>query len=202
MRSRLKHVGQRFRMGYSSELICPYLFSIGDNFFSGPHCYFSTNEFSPVTIGAAVMFGPRCKIIGGNHDYAYTKGHLAQHTVPRAEHRGIIIENGDWVGTNAVILTGAHLGEGAIVGAMGLVNHFVPPYTIAVGVPATSLFPRFTNDEDLGELLRNVGSRYTVTSIRQMQSEHGVREAAACLKTPNAGLMESRTEELRDSESE
>lgn len=179
VRSRLNHVGRRFQMGYSSEFICPHLFSIGDNFFSGPHCYFSTNEFSPVTIGADVMFGPHCKIIGGNHDYAFTKGALASHTLPRAEYREIVIENGVWIGTNVVVLTGAHIGEGAVIGAMGLVNHFVPPYTIAVGMPAKRFFSRFADDEDLGELLRNVGSQYTVKSIRKIHNEHEVRVTTA-----------------------
>lgn len=178
IRYRLHCVGRGFRIGYSSEVICPHLFSIGNNFFTGPHCYFSTNKFSPVRIGADVMFGSHCKIIGGNHDYAYTKGALASHTLPRAEYREIVIENGVWIGTNVVVLTGAYIGEGAVIGAMGLVNHFVPPYTIAVGMPAKRFFSRFADDEDLGELLRNVGSQYTVKCIRQIQSQHSVRQAA------------------------
>jgi acetyltransferase-like isoleucine patch superfamily enzyme len=179
LRCRLHRVGKGFRIGYSSELRRPHLFNIGDNFFTGPHCYFASNAFSPVTIGADVMLGPYCKIIGGNHDSAYTKGVLASHPVPRAEYREIIIESGVWIGTNAVILSGAHIGEGAIIGAMSLVNHFVPPYTVAVGIPAKRLFSRFMHDEDLEELLRNVGSQYTVEEIRQIQKEHAVGQAPA-----------------------
>jgi len=138
-----------------------------------------TNKFSPVKIGADVMFGPYCKIIGGNHDYTYSKGPLALNVLPRAEPREIVIENGVWLGTNVVILTGAHIGEGAIIGAMGLVNHFVPPYTIAVGVPARRFFSRFANDADLEELLRNASSQYTVKRIRQIQNEYAVQGAKA-----------------------
>lgn len=174
VRHRLKHVGCRFRLGYSSELLHPELFSIGNNFFTGPHCYLATNEFSPVRIGADVMLGPYCKLIGGNHDYTYTKGALALNELPRAERKEIIVENGVWVGASAVILTGAHIGEGAVIGAMGLVSHFVPPYTIAMGVPAKRFSSRFTDDEDLEELLRNVSSSYTVEKIRRIQKEYAV----------------------------
>lgn len=174
IRFRLKHVGQRFRLGYSSEWLHPEHFHIGDNYFTGPHCYLGTNEFSPVRIGSDVMFGPYCKLIGGNHDYRYTKGALALNKAPRAERREIIIEDGVWVGASAVILTGAHIGEGAVIGAMGLVRHFVPPYTIAVGVPATRFFARFTDERELAEVLRNVGSAYTVESIRQIHQQYAV----------------------------
>jgi acetyltransferase-like isoleucine patch superfamily enzyme len=121
------------------------------------------------------MFGPYCKLIGGNHDYTYTKGALALNELPRAEQKEILIENGVWVGACTVILTGAHIGEGAVIGAMGLVNHFVPPYTIAVGVPAKRFFSRFTDDRDLEELLSNIGSRYTVEMIKRVQKTHAVQ---------------------------
>ena len=179
LRCRLHRVGSGFRIGYSSELRRPHLVSIGDRFFTGPHCYLATNEYSPLTIGDDVMLGPHCKIIGGNHDYTYAKGVLASNVFPRAAYREIVIESGVWIGTNTVVLSGAHIGEGAIIGAMSLVNHYVPPYTVAVGIPAKRFFSRFAHDEDLNELLRNVGSRYTVESIRQIQKEHAVGPATA-----------------------
>lgn len=174
VRSRIKHVGRNFRLGYSSEFLRPELFRVGNNFFTGPHCYFDTNQFSPVRIGDDVMFGPYCKLIGGNHDYSYAKGPLADHRFPRPQQREIVIENGVWIGANAVILTGAHIGEGSVIGAMGLVNHRIPPYTVAVGVPAKRLFTRFREDKDLADILRNVGSHYTLEMVRALQNQHGV----------------------------
>ena len=82
VRARLGAVGRRFRLGYSSELLNPHLFSIGDDFFSGPYGYFVTNSKSPVTIGAHVMLGPRCMIVGGNHAYSWTGGHMAFNAHP------------------------------------------------------------------------------------------------------------------------
>ena len=52
-----------------------------------------------------------------------------------------------WIGERAIILKGVTVGEGAIIGAASVVNHDVPPYSIAVGVPA-KVIRRF--DFDLG----------------------------------------------------
>lgn len=41
-----------------------------------------------------------------------------------------------WIGARAILLPGAHIGEGAIVGAAAVVDFEVPPYAIAAGNPA------------------------------------------------------------------
>lgn len=40
-----------------------------------------------------------------------------------------------WVGTKAVLLAGARLGDGAIVGAGAVVDFEVPPYAVVIGNP-------------------------------------------------------------------
>jgi len=87
----------------------------------------------------------------------------------------ILIENGVWVGTNAVILTGAEIGEGAIIGAMAVVNSVVPPYSIAVGVPANRMIARFDRHDKLSELLQNVNSRYKIDDIISLHEAYQVR---------------------------
>lgn len=46
------------------------------------------------------------------------------------------IEKQAFIGLNSVIMPGVIVGEGAIVGACSFVNADIPPYKIAVGVPA------------------------------------------------------------------
>ena len=41
-----------------------------------------------------------------------------------------------WIGSKATILDGVVIGVGAIIGAGAVVNHSIPPYSIAVGIPA------------------------------------------------------------------
>ncbi|MBQ3258260.1 MAG: CatB-related O-acetyltransferase [Oscillospiraceae bacterium] len=62
-----------------------------------------------------------------------------------------VIGNDVWIGQNAVILPGVHIGDGAIVGANSVVGSDVAPYTIVVGNPARELRKRF--DEELIDLI-------------------------------------------------
>ena len=62
-----------------------------------------------------------------------------------------VIENDVWIGQNAVILPGVHIGDGAIIGANSVVGSDVDPYTIVAGNPARVLRKRF--DDELIDLL-------------------------------------------------
>lgn len=50
--------------------------------------------------------------------------------------RPVRISNKVWIGFNAIILKGVHIGEGAIVGAGSVVTKDVAPWTIVGGNPA------------------------------------------------------------------
>ena len=56
-----------------------------------------------------------------------------------------IIGNDVWIGQNATILPGVHIGDGAIIGASSVVGHSVDPYTIVVGNPARAIRKRFND---------------------------------------------------------
>jgi len=62
-----------------------------------------------------------------------------------------VIDNDVWIGQNAVILPGVHIGDGAIIGANSVVGSDVPPYTIVAGNPAKKIRKRF--DDELIQLL-------------------------------------------------
>lgn len=62
-----------------------------------------------------------------------------------------VIGNDVWIGQNAVILPGVHIGDGAIIGANSVVGSSVEPYTVVVGNPAKPIRKRF--DNELIELL-------------------------------------------------
>ena len=57
-----------------------------------------------------------------------------------------VIENDVWIGQNAVILPGVHIGNGAIIGANSIVGSDIEPYTIAVGNPAKAVRKRFDDE--------------------------------------------------------
>ena len=64
-----------------------------------------------------------------------------------------VIGNDVWIGQNAVILPGVHIGDGVIIGANSVVGSDVEPYTIIIGNPAKKLRRRF-DDEMIGLLLQ------------------------------------------------
>lgn len=60
------------------------------------------------------------------------------------DNRGdIIIGNDVWIGFEAVIMAGVHIGDGAIIGSRAVVTKDIPPYTIVGGVPAREIRKRF-----------------------------------------------------------
>ena len=62
-----------------------------------------------------------------------------------------IIGSDVWIGQNAVILPGVHIGDGAIIGANSVAGRDVAPYTVVVGNPAREIRKRF--DAELTGLL-------------------------------------------------
>ena len=55
----------------------------------------------------------------------------------------IVIGNDVWIGYEAVIMSGVHIGDGAIIAARAVVTKDVPPYTIVGGTPAKEIRKRF-----------------------------------------------------------
>ncbi len=57
----------------------------------------------------------------------------------------INIGNDVWIGFEAVILAGVHIGDGAIIGTRAVVTKDVPAYGIVGGVPARLIKKRFSD---------------------------------------------------------
>lgn len=68
----------------------------------------------------------------------------------RRSHR-VTLGHDVWIGHGATVMPGASIGTGAVVGSGAVVTKDVPPFAIAVGVPARVL--RFRFDEPTQEAL-------------------------------------------------
>ena len=66
--------------------------------------------------------------------------------------RPVHVGNDCWLGTGVIIFDGVTVGDGAIIGANAVVTKDIPPYAIAVGVPAKVIRYRF-DDETVQSLL-------------------------------------------------
>ena len=62
------------------------------------------------------------------------------------EYKQTIIGNDVFIGANVTVLDGVTIGDGAVVGAGAVVTKDIPPYAIAVGVPAKVSKYRFDSD--------------------------------------------------------
>ena len=67
--------------------------------------------------------------------------------------RPVVIGNDVWIGMNVVVMDGVTIGDGAVIGAGAIVTHDVPPYAVALGIPARVVKYRF-DEETIRRLLR------------------------------------------------
>jgi chloramphenicol O-acetyltransferase type B len=63
-----------------------------------------------------------------------------------------VIGNDVWIGTEAIVMPGVRIGDGAVIGARAVVTNDVEPYAIVGGNPAKVIRKRF-GDPDIARLL-------------------------------------------------
>lgn len=85
-----------------------------------------------VSIGSGGLIAPGVFITDHNHSLARGKPMFEQHCVTAP----VSIGSDVWIGANAVILPGVHIGDGAVVAAGAVVTGDVPPLAMVGGVPA------------------------------------------------------------------
>lgn len=64
-----------------------------------------------------------------------------------AESKHTVIGNDVFIGANVTVIDGVTIGNGAVVGAGAVVARDIPPYAIAVGIPAKVVKFRFKDDQ-------------------------------------------------------
>ena len=86
----------------------------------------------------------------------------------------IVVGDDVWFGFRSTIMSGVHIGQGAIIAAGAVVTKDVPPYAIVGGVPAKIIRYRFAN-EVISELMKvdfeKVDRSYCEKNIEQMYSQ-------------------------------
>jgi acetyltransferase-like isoleucine patch superfamily enzyme len=87
-----------------------------------------------IRIGANVLIAANCTLAPTGHEFA-DPDRLIRDQGFRPSRGGIVIEDDVWIGANSVLLDGAHIGRGSVVGAASLVRGRLPEYCIAAGAP-------------------------------------------------------------------
>lgn len=78
----------------------------------------------------------------------------------------IVVDDDVWIGYGATIMSGTHIGQGAIVATGAVVTKDVPPYAIVGGVPAKVIKYRFSSDM-IEELLKIDYSKLSEKMIKE-----------------------------------
>jgi acetyltransferase-like isoleucine patch superfamily enzyme len=91
-----------------------------------------------VTLGANVLIAANCTLAATNHEYRDpTRPIREQGFMP--SRGGILIEDDVWVGANCVLLDGAILRQGCVVGAGSVVRGALAADSISAGAPAKTI---------------------------------------------------------------
>ena len=87
-----------------------------------------------VHIGDDCAIAANCTFAATNHEYARRDMTIKAQRF-RPSKGGILLEDDVWIGANCVILDGAILRQGCVIGAGSVVRGEVPAYSIHVGNP-------------------------------------------------------------------
>ena len=105
---------------------------IGKNCTINSFCFIDADK-GGVEIGDNALIGPHVGIHGSNYNYESREKLIIDQGIVS---NGIRIEDDVWIGSHSTILDGVTIGKGAVIGAGAVVTKDIPPYSVAVGVPA------------------------------------------------------------------
>lgn len=119
-------------------------FHIGRNVFIGPHAILSADGVR-VTIGDDTIIGPGLCVMAGDHEFR--RPGISFRDSPRGNNEPVVICRNVWIGARVTILKGVTVGDAAVIGAGAVVTNDIPPFAIALGVPARVVGWRFEGSE-------------------------------------------------------
>jgi acetyltransferase-like isoleucine patch superfamily enzyme/putative methionine-R-sulfoxide reductase with GAF domain len=136
---------------------------IGDGTFIGP--YTCIGGPGQIAIGKDCMIAAHSGIVANNHIFVDPVQKIRDQGVTK---KGIEIGDDCWLGFGVKVLDGVTIGKGSVIGAGAVVTKDIPPYSIAVGVPAK------------------------VISNRQAQKDFNLSQQQHCSVKPAVGELENQ----------
>ena len=140
----------KFKSLSSANLVLENRITSGKYTYGLLNFYSSGNETERIRIGNFCQISGQAHfLLGGEHKYqgitTYPFDELIYKDKISSFTKGeIVLEDEVWVGFNTTIMSGVHIGKGAIIGAGSVVVSDVPPYAIVGGVPAQVINYRFS----------------------------------------------------------
>lgn len=160
LKTKLKLFYNRYcwrRINHHNSTIANNLFHLSSvtvgRYSYGPLNIIDSNPISKLRIGDFCSIGPNVTFILNSEHYTNRLSSFPFKVMCLHSCNAEAISNGDitidddvWIGYGATILSGVHIGQGAIVAAGAVVSKNVPPYSIVGGVPANVIKYRFSKE--------------------------------------------------------
>lgn len=111
--------------------------------------YIDSSPEAPCRIGKFCAIAQNFKVRTANHHTGYinsqAKFQVAHGFQFPTDTKGpVTIGHNVWIGDDVTVLSGVSIGNGAVIGSGAIVTKDVPPFCIAVGVPAKVVKKRFS----------------------------------------------------------
>lgn len=149
----------------------PSLVSVG-KYTYGALKVLTYNEVNKLKIGNFCSIGPEVVfIVSADHyvdristyPYKVKCGGEAYEGVSKGD---IVVSDDVWIGYGTIVLSGVHIGQGAVIAAGSVITKDVPPYAVVGGVPAKVIKYRFS-PEVIEKLEKIDYSKLQVEDIQQ-----------------------------------
>jgi acetyltransferase-like isoleucine patch superfamily enzyme len=106
---------------------------IGDGSIIYSGCELLCHGGAVIRLGRDVLFTRQAAALTAGHVFADRDLPILSQGITAAD---VVVEDGCWIGYRAILLPGAHVGRGTVVGAAAVVTGDLPPMIVAGGVPA------------------------------------------------------------------
>lgn len=127
------NIGEKTRISSFVKIkVTKGIIRIGENCTINSFCFIDSDK-GGLEIGDNVLIGPHVGIHGSTYNYESREKLIIDQGIVS---KGIRIEDDVWIGSHSTILDGVTIGKGAVIGAGAVVTKDIPPYSVAVGVPA------------------------------------------------------------------
>ena len=110
----------------------PWLLRVGDHTWIGERVWI--DNLSLVSIGSHVCLSQGAMLLTGNHNYKQSGFDLIV--------KGIVLEDGVWIGAKSMVCPGVTCGSHSVLSAMSMASSPLEPYSVYSGVPAVRVRAR------------------------------------------------------------
>ncbi len=129
--SRLCRISSGSSDDYRGEVV------IEDSVHVGQNCFIDGT--GKLKMGKDSVLGPNVAIFSSDHEF---KNPAVPIRLQGVNPKPVVIGEDVWLGANVIVLGNVTIGKGSVIGAGSVVTQDIPPYSVAVGVPAKVISKR------------------------------------------------------------